>query len=390
MSVLDYAPLGDGLIDDASYGFRRPGKLVAGISLILAGATGWAVGQAYRFLQSGGSSSVPSFVSNPTEQHKLYDDFLHYTPYSSKKRSDSGIPFDPNQGIEQVMVRLGPSGVLPLLNPKVSAKLFVYGPLGKALLERLTRRAKANVGTKAGCVYGARFNLGKGGPRTLASFLASPTGSAGDIVRGWLLYYSPEHPQKRSVADELHGYDPWSPAKAMVKRSEVHVVREDGTTEAAKWYFADLANGFVPSFPCPECNESFPSKQELTRHRRISGKKPYVCLDCNQSFAKSYNLKVHMRLHSGERPYQCEHCLRTFTQIGPLKSHIRIHTGEKPYKCQVCELPFRTAGTLHNHMKTHADISERFHTCPVCNKSFTLVGNLRRHLRHQHNASIGG
>ena len=46
-----------------------------------------------------------------------------------------------------------------------------------------------------------------------------------------------------------------------------------------------------------------------------------ICQYCDKKFAKSYNRKVHERIHTGEKPFQCSKCNTGFIQ----KSHLQAH-----------------------------------------------------------------
>ncbi|XP_069511457.1 zinc finger protein 282-like isoform X2 [Ambystoma mexicanum] len=83
--------------------------------------------------------------------------------------------------------------------------------------------------------------------------------------------------------------------------------------------------------------------------------RPYACHECEKSFKTKQELTRHQRTHSGERPYHCTECKKSFSLRHHLIGHRRTHTGERPYQCAKCERRFSLKGNLNKHQKKHIE-----------------------------------
>ncbi|CAN8023081.1 unnamed protein product [Ixodes persulcatus] len=141
------------------------------------------------------------------------------------------------------------------------------------------------------------------------------------------------------------------------------------------------------NFSCGICNQPFPSRELLLRHRRRvhnrmdgrvecrycsyssnhmatldaherkhTGEKPFGCGTCGKTFTRKSSLNLHMKTHMQRRPFGCDSCGRRFTQKVHLICHERQHTGEAPYECDCCRMRFKNSSGLRSHkIKQHPD-----------------------------------
>eukprot|EP00457_Paulinella_chromatophora_P006517 gb/GEZN01006535.1/.p1 GENE.gb/GEZN01006535.1/~~gb/GEZN01006535.1/.p1 ORF type:complete len:504 (+),score=59.88 gb/GEZN01006535.1/:129-1640(+) len=140
--------------------------------------------------------------------------------------SDMGA-FVPKQGVNKVLVKPGNPGPLQFLpfmggsKPSSANALFLYAGA-------IQYKLAIGIGSEEGWVYGAVL-----APNANQ---ASITGDPAHILKGRILTWDPPTFQEQlALADELMGYDPSHPNE--VRREVVSVVRKDGSTTNAYWYY---------------------------------------------------------------------------------------------------------------------------------------------------------
>eukprot|EP00457_Paulinella_chromatophora_P001289 gb/GEZN01001291.1/.p1 GENE.gb/GEZN01001291.1/~~gb/GEZN01001291.1/.p1 ORF type:complete len:881 (-),score=138.65 gb/GEZN01001291.1/:518-3046(-) len=181
--------------------------------------------------------------------HK-FGNFLHFADETGSGGASSA--FTPQEGVDGVLVRPGPPSALQLLPSPTSDLtpdcLFVYAALlkgGAAKEFRVQKKQKTEkikgfgkevesaevAEAMDGWIYGARQETKTG--------LATPTGEAGDVVKGQLICWPADQFQgKLRRADAVQGYEPAKKREEQtVGRSVIAVIAEDGSSIPAYWHF---------------------------------------------------------------------------------------------------------------------------------------------------------
>ena len=154
----------------------------------------------------------------------------------------------------------------------------------------------------------------------------------------------------------------------------------------------------IKRFICDICKKSFGAERYLRIHNTVhSGEKPFKCNQCGKCFTQNTSLEKHQRrfvdrkcaenekrtlLKNEENLLECKTCGKHFIKSWQFRMHERIHTGEKPYQCVICSKQFARKHSLIRHQKIHTD--PKLHECESCGKGFSQKGSLMKHERSIH------
>eukprot|EP00457_Paulinella_chromatophora_P002695 gb/GEZN01002700.1/.p1 GENE.gb/GEZN01002700.1/~~gb/GEZN01002700.1/.p1 ORF type:complete len:689 (+),score=87.74 gb/GEZN01002700.1/:95-2161(+) len=199
--MTDYVALEEGPFGGLPLG--RPLKAAVGaLGMLLMGATGWGIAQADRVLH-----------------------------FSDKEKSVTTSPFTPEKGAESVLAQPGAPSALQGLAPPTEERptaVFIYSGY-------VPPELSANSKSVEGWIYGARlFAPGRRGE----GIKCVVTGFVEDIVKGRLYIWPGQKFEDRlAMTDEMHSYDPKRPNEGEYGRRMAYVVKGDGTSVRAYWYY---------------------------------------------------------------------------------------------------------------------------------------------------------
>ncbi|KAM9108389.1 histone-lysine N-methyltransferase PRDM16 isoform 5-T5 [Megaptera novaeangliae] len=163
-----------------------------------------------------------------------------------------------------------------------------------------------------------------------------------------------------------------------------------------------------PTFRCDACDELFPSKLDLRRHKKYacssvgavlyegladelkpeglggggSDGQAHECKDCERMFPTKYSLEQHMVIHTEEREYKCDQCPKAFNWKSNLIRHQMSHDSGKRFECENCVKVFTDPSNLQRHIRSQ-HVGARAHACPDCGKTFATSSGLKQH-KHIH------
>ena len=137
-------------------------------------------------------------------------------------------------------------------------------------------------------------------------------------------------------------------------------------------------------YACDACDKSFTGVYYLRQHQRRmhSESRPFSCPSCPSSFSVKYDLVVHLRTHDKVKAYECKFCSKRYATGRALREHERTHTGEKPFECSECGKKFALPKTLRVHYRQHS--GERPYLCSHCGRTFVQNSTLKNHVRTNH------
>eukprot|EP00457_Paulinella_chromatophora_P003569 gb/GEZN01003577.1/.p1 GENE.gb/GEZN01003577.1/~~gb/GEZN01003577.1/.p1 ORF type:complete len:541 (-),score=78.99 gb/GEZN01003577.1/:455-2077(-) len=203
---------------------------VTGLVLTLAGSAGWALFQ--------------------SKKHVLFhQDASKNIPFSTQGQDGPSSEFFPKEGLENVMVKPGkppwsfwqslPRGVSKMMAAAFGTQpscLFLYSSLTTIPTEFTT----GSTLSEEAWLYGAEvFTCDEqeenNGEKDVIAVL---TGELGAVVKGRLLCFPASvFKEKLAAADQMFAFDPSTPERGLLRRRTAKVVKKDGSSVQAIWYF---------------------------------------------------------------------------------------------------------------------------------------------------------
>ena len=104
---------------------------------------------------------------------------------------------------------------------------------------------------------------------------------------------------------------------------------------------------------CSVCPKTLPTHRSLMEHLRKHDANPITCPTCAKKFSTNSNLTKHIdRVHLNITAHTCEICGKKATSSYNLKVHMRIHSITKLFFCELCGQGFNYKASLQGHMKS--------------------------------------
>lgn len=138
-------------------------------------------------------------------------------------------------------------------------------------------------------------------------------------------------------------------------------------------------------YKCDECGKHFEYRRQLTLHRAthviVNAAERYPCPLCDRTFSSLQQLRSHQsNMHSGE--FQCNFCDMTFSTKSDFFEHRNVHT-DQMHKCEHCDRTFWKKSNLYSHQRS-AHLNIRRFKCNECGKRYPYRSHLRKHMKSHH------
>ena len=167
---------------------------------------------------------------------------------------------------------------------------------------------------------------------------------------------------------------------------------------------------------CPECNNTFRSKQTLRHHFLLKHEEDnkYFCNQCEFKTLYTSTLRIHTESVHEKLKYSCMKCDYQTVYEPSLKHHIQSRHEGIRYPCKQCQLVSSSKRSLkkhierkHNHMKKmHGTVTPDWkhlkkiinfkqnvkemidYNCPICKNKFSQHKDVILHIQSDHSETV--
>ena len=110
------------------------------------------------------------------------------------------------------------------------------------------------------------------------------------------------------------------------------------------------------SFPCDQCDGTFPTSKELMVHVRKADNHEAICKACDKTFTNFDNMRIHKRKYHYEPSefveFVCDSCGKACKTRDLLREHWNfVHKIEIGLNCNLCGRSCQNMLKLRRHMK---------------------------------------
>jgi len=147
------------------------------------------------------------------------------------------------------------------------------------------------------------------------------------------------------------------------------------------------------SYPCDQCDATYPVKMSLSNHKRLKhgDVKQFNCEKCVYATSKKENLQQHVRSVHEKVKVICETCGKNFSDKPTLNRHKKNKHSETLQKEETKRKATETLETQPKRIKitqpeSNDDDIKKFKEfkCNICNTTYKELYNLNKHIRNVH------